>query len=185
MVEGVNLKTQEKKKIAHRDLRRRFASFALSLGLLFTGSSGAIFARAEGRDKRREANKRRPEKDREDHKRLPEKEREAHKRRPERDSDTRKRGRGNSPSVTSKRDAESRGEARKRYEETRREATKRKREWIRDDDAKQSLFSRQLERRGRATFPTLPKNAKQSLFLQRPEAFKRKREWIREVRKQR
>src|SRR5262245_23260512 len=57
-------KTRERKKIAHRDLRRRFASFALSLGLAFTGSSGAIFAQGKRQDQRREAHKRRPEKER-------------------------------------------------------------------------------------------------------------------------
>src|SRR5690242_15146679 len=77
-------KTGERKKIARWDLRRRFASFALSLGLLFTGSSNAIFAQAEVRNKRREA-----------HKSRKEKEREARKRRPEKERDTRKRGRRN------------------------------------------------------------------------------------------
>jgi hypothetical protein len=199
-------KTVEGKKIAHWDSRRRFASFALSLGLLFTGSSGAISAQAEVRNKQREA-----------HKRRPEKEREAHKRRPEKERDTRKRGRGNGLSSSRarveakkdpetrnhafeterdgrtrylelrhddrKRDVESGREARKRYEETKREAIKRRREWIREENAKQSLFSRQPERRERERFPILPKDAKQSLFLQRPETFKRNREWIKEARK--
>jgi hypothetical protein len=199
-------KTGEGKIIAHWDPRRRFASFALSLGLLITGSSGAIFAQPEGGNKRREA-----------HKRRPEKEHEAHKRRPEKEHGARNRGRGNGlissrarveserePETHDrafeterdgskrylegrhddrKRDAESGREARKRYEETKREAIKRRREWIRDEKAKQSLFPRQPERRERERFPILPKDAKQSLFPQRPETFKRKREWIKEARK--
>jgi hypothetical protein len=199
-------KTGERKKIAHWDLRRRFATFALSLGLLFTGSTGAIFAQAEVRHKRREAHKRRPGKDRE-----------AHKRRPEKDRDTRKRGRVNGlgssreraelerePETRKriletereghikhlewqhenrKRDAESGREARKRYEEAKRDAIKQRREWIREESAKHSLFSRQQEKKERERFPILPKDAKQSLFLQRPETFKRNREWIREARK--
>ena len=199
-------KTGEWKKIAHCDSKRRFASFALSLGLMLTGSSGAISAQAEVRKKQHEA-----------HKRRPEKEREAHKRRPEKERDTRKRGGGNGlrssrarvesgkdPETRNhaleterdgrtrylelrhddrKHDAESGREARKRYEETKREAIKRRRGWIRDENAKQSLFSRQPERRERERFPILPKDVKQSLFLQRPDNFKRKREWIKEARK--
>src|SRR5262245_6956705 len=88
-------KTVEGKKIPHWDSRRRFVSFALSLGLLFTGSSGAISAQAKVRNKQREAHKRRPEKERKAHKRRPEKKLEAHKRRPEKEPDARKRGRGN------------------------------------------------------------------------------------------
>jgi hypothetical protein len=210
-------KIWEGKKIAHWDSRRSLAYFALSLGLLFTGSSGAISAQAEVRNKQREAHKRRPEKEREGHKRRSEKEHEGHKRRSEKERNTRKRGRGNGLSSLRgraeseketetrnrafeterdgrtrylewrhddlKRDAESGREARKRYEETRREAIKRRREWIREENAKRSLFPRQPERREREGFPILPKDAKQSLFLQRPETFKRKREWIKEARK--
>jgi hypothetical protein len=199
-------KPVEGKKIAHWDSSRRFASFALSLGLLFTGSIGAISAQAKVRNKQREA-----------HKSRPEKEREAHKRRPEKEPDARKRGLGNGLSSSRartesekdpktrnhafeterdgrtrylelrhddrKRDVESGRETRKRYEETKREAIKRRRELIRDENAKQSLFSRQPERRERERFSILPKDSKQSLFLQRPETFKRKREWIKEARK--
>src|SRR5262245_64915644 len=80
-------KTGEGKKIAHWYPRRRFASFALSLGLLFTGSSGAIFAQAERGNKRSEAHKRRPEKER----------------------DTGKRGRGNGLSSSKARVESERG----------------------------------------------------------------------------
>jgi hypothetical protein len=188
-------KTVKGKKIAHWDSRRRFASFALSLGLLFTGSSGAISAQAKVRNKQREA----------------------HKRRPEKGHDARKRGRGNGLSSSRaraesekdpetrnhafeterdgrtrylelrhddrRRDVESGREARKRSEETKRESIKRRRELIREESAKQSLFSRQPERRERERFSILPKDSKRSLFLQRPETFKRKREWIKEARK--
>jgi hypothetical protein len=199
-------KTGEGKIIAHGDSWRRFASFALSLGLLFTGSSGAIFAQAERGNKRREA-----------HKRRFEKEHEAHKRRPEKERNTRKRGRENGLGSSSarteskrepktlnraleterdgrkrylewrhddrKRDAESGREARKRYEVTNREAVKRRRGWIREENTKQSLFPRQRERKEREKFPIFPKDARQSLFLQRPDTFKRTREWIKEARK--
>jgi hypothetical protein len=199
-------KTGEGKIIAHGDPWRRFASFALSLGLLFTGSSVAIFAQAEGGNKRREA-----------HKRRPGKEHEAHKRRQEKERGRRKRGRGNGlissrarveserePETLNraleterdgrkrylewrhddrKRDAESGREARKRYEVTKREAVKRRRGWIREENAKQSLFPRQPERRERERFPILPKDARQSMFPQRSETFKRQREWIKEARK--
>ena len=210
-------KTREGNKIAHCDSRRRFASLALSLGLLFTGSSVAISVHAEVRKKQREARKRRSEKEREAHKRRSKKEREAHKRRPEKERNTRKGLRGNGLSSSRaraeskrgpetrnrafetgrnwrtrylesrhddrKRDVDSGREARKRYEETKREAIKRRREWIREENAKQSLLPRQSERREREKLPILPKDAKQSLFLQRPETFKRKREWIKEARK--
>ena len=199
-------KTGEGKIIGHWDPWRRFASFALSLGLLFTGSSGAIFAQGEGGNKRREA-----------HKRRPGKEHKAHKRRPGKGRETRKRGRGNGlrsskaraeskrePETLNrafeterdgrkrylgwrhddhKRDAESGRGARKRFEEPKREAVKRRRGWIREENVKQSLFPRQPERREREKFPILPKDARQSLFLQRPETFKRTREWIKEARK--
>ena len=172
MVEGLFLlKTRGRKKIAHLDLSRRFVAFALSLGLVFTGSSGVINAQGERRDQRCEPKKRRPEKVREAYKRRPEKEGEARKRRPEKEQEARKR------------DAELQSEPRKRYEETRRETVKRKRGWVKDDDAKQSLFLRQPEKRERERFSILPKDAKQSLFLRRPEDFKRRREWIREARK--
>ena len=146
-------KIREVKKIAYCDSRRRFASFALSLGLLFTGSSGAISVQAEVRNKRREA-----------HKRRSEKEREAHKRRLEKERDTRKRGRGNGLSSSRARaESEREIETRNRAFETERDGRTRHSEWRHDD--------------------RLPKDAKQSLFLQRPETFKRNREWIKEARK--
>src|SRR5262249_58809926 len=77
-------RTGHGKVIRHWDRGQRFDSVALSLGTLFTGSSGAIFAQGEGGNKRREA-----------HKRRAEKKHEAHKRRPEKERNTRKRGRGN------------------------------------------------------------------------------------------
>jgi len=188
------------KIIAHWDPGRRFASLALSLGLLLTGSSGAIFAQADGGNKRREAHKGRPEKERDTRKRRrgnglsSSKARAESKREPQtlnRAFETERDGQKRYLEWRHlewrhddrKRDAESGREARKRYEETKREAVKRKRGWIREENAKQSLFPRLPERRERERFPILPKNTKQSLFLQRPETFKRKREWIKEARK--
>src|SRR5215475_9550610 len=73
-------KAREEKKIGRRDLKRSLTSFALSMGLLFMGSSGAIFAKGESQDQGREAHKRRPEKGRKARKRRLENRREARKR---------------------------------------------------------------------------------------------------------
>ena len=84
-------KTWNRKIIAHRDLRWSIASFALSLGLLFMGSSSAIFAQGERRNQRREIHKPRPEIKREAYKRRPKKESEAYKRRTEKEAEAYKR----------------------------------------------------------------------------------------------
>ena len=74
MFEGLFVdKTWNGKIIAHRDLRWSIASFALSLGLLFMGSSSAIFAQGERRNQRREIHKPRPEIKREAYNRRPKK----------------------------------------------------------------------------------------------------------------
>src|SRR5215510_3119072 len=178
-------KTEEGKIIAHWDPKRRFAFFALSLVLLFTGSSGAIFAQADAGNKRREAHKGRPEKKRATRKRergnglSSSKARARSKREPEtlnRAFETERDGRKRYKEwrhVDRKRDAESGREARKRYEVTKREAVRRRRGWIREENAKQSLFPRQLERRERERFPILPRDPRQSMFPQRSETFKR------------
>src|SRR5262245_22683300 len=115
-------KTVERKKIANWDLRRRFASFAISLGLLFMGSRGVIFGQAEARNKQRET-----------HKRRPEKQREARKRRPEKEPDTRKRGLRNSLSSSRARaESEREPETRNRVSETERDGHTRYLEWRQD-----------------------------------------------------
>src|SRR5262245_20651864 len=110
-------KTEEGKIIAHWNPRRRFASYALSLVLLFTGSSGAIFAQAERGNKRREAHKRRPEKRRGARKRG----------RWKGLSSARARARSERKPQTHNRAFETERDGRKRYEETKREAIKRRR----------------------------------------------------------
>src|SRR5262245_49581808 len=58
-------KAREGKINAHWNLKRRLTTFALSMVLLFTGSSGAIYAQGAKRDQESEAHKRRLEKRRE------------------------------------------------------------------------------------------------------------------------
>src|SRR5262249_18120401 len=134
-------KAREGEKIAHWYSMRRFASFALSLGLLFTGSSVAISVQAKARNKQRKAHKGRLEKGRVARKRRFEKERDAHKRRPEKERDTRKGGRGNGLSSSRAR-AESEGEP-----ESRNRAFETGRNWrtryleLRHDDRKRDVDS--------------------------------------------
>ena len=177
-------KTGEGKKIAHWDLRRRFASFALTLGLLFMWSSGAIFAQAEVRNKRRETHKSRPERDRENHKRRPEKDREAHKRRLEKDHDTRKRGRRNGLSSSSAHaESEREPETRKRLLETQREG-RIKYLWRHDNRKRDEESGREARKRYEETKREAIKrgqerikeeNAKRSLFPRQPERRERER----------
>jgi hypothetical protein len=117
-------KTWNRKIIAHRDLRWSIAFFALSLGLLFMGSSSAIFAQGERRNQRREIHKPRPEISREAYNRRPKKESEAYNRRPKKESEAYNR-RPKKESEAYKRRPEKEGEAYNRRPEKERENRKR------------------------------------------------------------
>jgi len=178
-------KTGEGKIIAHGDPWRRFASFALSLGLLFTWSSIAIFAQAEGGNKRREAHKRRPGKEHEAHKRRPGKEHEAHKRRPEKERGRPKRGRGNGLiSSRARVKSEREPETLNRALETERDGRKRYLEWRHDDRKRDAESGREARKRYELTKREAVKrrrgwireeNAKQSLLPRQPERRERER----------